>query len=71
MAIAMTYESALNQGAQEAEAHWNLVGLQMQQPPRGETWVGSTYDISKSKFGQVLPGEWLRVSLRFQNLVFH
>ncbi|KAL2724446.1 hypothetical protein V1478_008959 [Vespula squamosa] len=26
------------------------MGLQMQQPPRGETWVGSTCDVSKSKF---------------------
>ncbi|KAF7386180.1 hypothetical protein HZH68_013312 [Vespula germanica] len=30
-----------------------------QQPPRGETWVGITCDISKSNVTQVLPGEWL------------
>ncbi|KAL2721839.1 hypothetical protein V1477_020659, partial [Vespula maculifrons] len=26
-----------------------LLGLQMQQPPRGETWIGSTCDLLKSK----------------------
>ncbi|KAL2749505.1 LOW QUALITY PROTEIN: hypothetical protein V1477_002445, partial [Vespula maculifrons] len=43
------------------------VGLQMQQPPRGETWVGITCDISRSNVTQVLPGGWLHISLHFQN----
>ncbi|KAL2737490.1 hypothetical protein V1477_012446, partial [Vespula maculifrons] len=43
--------------------HRWFVGLQMQQPPRGETWVGSTCDISKSYCMQVLPGEWLHISI--------
>ncbi|KAL2746779.1 hypothetical protein V1477_005149 [Vespula maculifrons] len=40
----------------------------MQQPPRGETWVGSTCDISKSYEMQVLPGEWLHILVRVLNL---
>ncbi|KAL2711786.1 hypothetical protein V1478_018807, partial [Vespula squamosa] len=43
-----------------------FVGLQKQQPPRGETWVGITCDISKSNMTQVLPGEWLHyISMRY------
>ncbi|KAL2724936.1 hypothetical protein V1477_018797 [Vespula maculifrons] len=40
------------------------VGPQMQQPPSGGTWVGSTYNTLKSIFRtQVLPGEWLHISI--------
>ncbi|KAL2730889.1 hypothetical protein V1478_005302 [Vespula squamosa] len=35
----------------------------MQQPPRGETWVGSTCKKSKFNMMQVLPGEWLHISI--------
>ncbi|KAL2739502.1 hypothetical protein V1477_010891 [Vespula maculifrons] len=45
------------------------MGLQMQQPPRGETWVGGTCNISKSNSMQVLPGEWLHILIYFQNLI--
>ncbi|KAL2742124.1 LOW QUALITY PROTEIN: hypothetical protein V1477_009753 [Vespula maculifrons] len=50
------------------ESRIPLVGPQMQQPPRGGTWVGSTYNILKSIMIQVLPGEWLHVSVKFQKL---
>ncbi|KAL2713398.1 hypothetical protein V1478_017096 [Vespula squamosa] len=43
------------------------MGLRMQQPPRGETWVGITCDVSKSNVTQVLPGGWLHISLHFPN----
>ncbi|KAL2713855.1 hypothetical protein V1478_016412 [Vespula squamosa] len=36
------------------------LALQMQQPPRGGTWVGSTCDISKSYEMQILPSKWLQ-----------
>ncbi|KAL2746781.1 hypothetical protein V1477_005151 [Vespula maculifrons] len=53
------------------------VGPQMQLPPRGGTWVGSTCDMWKSVsklylksingtdnyITQVLPGEWLQISI--------
>ncbi|KAL2726931.1 neurotrimin-like isoform X2 [Vespula squamosa] len=39
----------------------NSVGPQMQQPPRGGTWVGSTCDLSKFYRMQVLPSEWLHI----------
>ncbi|KAL2751352.1 hypothetical protein V1477_000510 [Vespula maculifrons] len=42
-------------------------GLQLQQPPRGGTWVGSTCVSSKSYGVQVLPSEWLRSVRLLQN----
>ncbi|KAL2734250.1 hypothetical protein V1478_003948 [Vespula squamosa] len=42
------------------------MGLQMQQPPRGETWVGMTCNYRNLYLDyimQVLPGEWLHISL--------
>ncbi|KAL2720822.1 hypothetical protein V1478_009868 [Vespula squamosa] len=44
-----------------ANANCRPVGPQMQQPPRGGTWVGSTCNISKSFEMQVLPSEWLHI----------
>ncbi|KAL2743232.1 LOW QUALITY PROTEIN: hypothetical protein V1477_008721 [Vespula maculifrons] len=45
-----------------------LAGPQMQQPPSGGTWVGSTYYIRDlSYIVQVLPGEWLHIPMYFQN----
>ncbi|KAL2724349.1 LOW QUALITY PROTEIN: hypothetical protein V1478_008862, partial [Vespula squamosa] len=41
------------------------VGPRMQQPPRGGTWVGNTCMIQSSMI-QVLPGEWLHISINFQ-----
>ncbi|KAL2726579.1 neurotrimin-like isoform X2 [Vespula squamosa] len=46
----------------------SLVGPQMQLPPRGGTWVGNTCNILKYSIMQVLPGEWLHISIKFQNL---
>ncbi|KAL2728971.1 LOW QUALITY PROTEIN: neurotrimin-like isoform X2, partial [Vespula squamosa] len=45
-----------------------FVGLRMQQPPRGETWVGSTRNIYYVM--QVLPGEWLLILVTLQNIFF-
>ncbi|KAL2721576.1 hypothetical protein V1477_020396 [Vespula maculifrons] len=46
------------------------VGLQMQQPPRGGTWVGSTCDTSATHRLQVLPSEWLHSSRFFQDFLY-
>ncbi|KAL2741921.1 hypothetical protein V1477_009550 [Vespula maculifrons] len=62
------------------------VDLHMQQPPSGGIWVGITCDLSKSNYKlsnyyyshsiifdntiQVIPGEWLHISVRFQNIFF-
>ncbi|KAL2747381.1 hypothetical protein V1477_004073 [Vespula maculifrons] len=57
--------------APEAERHLGSVesplarGSPMQQPPRGVTWVGSTWYISKSYKVQVFPSEWLHISKSF------
>ncbi|KAL2732797.1 LOW QUALITY PROTEIN: uncharacterized protein V1477_015038 [Vespula maculifrons] len=47
------------------------VGPEVQQPPRGGTWVGSTCDTSKTHRLQVLPSEWLRSSRFFQDFLYH
>ncbi|KAF7402235.1 hypothetical protein HZH66_004502 [Vespula vulgaris] len=42
-----------------------FASLQMQEPPRGGTWVGRTWDMSKSRMLQVLSNKWLHSSRYF------
>ncbi|KAL2747557.1 hypothetical protein V1477_004249 [Vespula maculifrons] len=43
----------------------------MQLPPRGGTWVGNTFVISKSYEIQVLPSEWLHASKTFPKSILY
>ncbi|KAL2742176.1 hypothetical protein V1477_009805 [Vespula maculifrons] len=42
----------------------------MQQPPRGGTWVGSTFVVTKFNGMEVFPSEWLHISSFFQDLFY-
>ncbi|KAL2742304.1 hypothetical protein V1477_009933 [Vespula maculifrons] len=42
----------------------------MQQPPRGGTWVGSTFVVTKFHGMEVFPSEWLHISRFFQDLFY-
>ncbi|KAL2728165.1 hypothetical protein V1477_017441 [Vespula maculifrons] len=42
----------------------------MQQPPRGGTWVGSTFVVTKFNRMEVFPSEWLHISSFFQDLFY-
>ncbi|KAF7382641.1 hypothetical protein HZH66_013043 [Vespula vulgaris] len=62
-------ESPLFQHSRECSgAIRDLVGPQMQLPPRGGTWVCSTCNILTFIVIQVLPSEWLLISVKFQSI---
>ncbi|KAL2738398.1 hypothetical protein V1477_011757 [Vespula maculifrons] len=46
----------------------------MQQPPRGGTWVGSTFVVTQFNGMEVFPSEWLHISRFFHvipNFISH